>query len=171
VADDRAPVVAVVGPADASDEVCALAREVGRLLAERGATVVTGGHGGAMAAASQGARAAGGLVVGLLPGADRAAANEFVSLAIPTGLGQGRNALVVGAADAVLAVGGSWGTLSEIALARRTGKPLVCLRGWRVVDADGAEVEIAAADTPEEAVSRLARALAAHPTLRPDSRP
>jgi hypothetical protein len=147
------PVVAVVGPADASDEPCRLAREVGRLLAESGATVVTGGLGGVMAAASQGARDGGGPAVGLLPGNDRGAANRFVSVAIPTGLEQARNALVVGAADAVIAIGGSWGTLSEIALARRAGKPVVCLVGWRVVDDRGDDVPLVFADSPSEAVA------------------
>ena len=117
-------VVAVIGPGgDTFDELAALAEEVGRLLARREIVVVTGGLGGVMAAAARGARETGGLVLGLLPGDDRTDANPELSVAIPTGLGQGRNALVVGAADGVIAVGGSWGTLSEIALARRTGNP------------------------------------------------
>jgi uncharacterized protein (TIGR00725 family) len=132
--------VAVVGPAEATEELCALAEEVGRRLAEAGATVVTGGLGGVMAAASRGARLAGGRVLGLLPGRDRAAANEWVDIAIPTGLAELRNALVVSAADAVIAVGGSWGTLSEVALARRGRRPVVGLRTWMVVDAAGGAV-------------------------------
>ena len=117
--------VAVVGPGEARPEEVAAAREVGRLLAEAGAVVLTGGLGGVMAAATEGASAAGGLTVALLPGTDRSVSSATV--AIPTGLGEMRNALLVRAADAVIAVGGSWGTLSEIALAQRTGVPLVCL--------------------------------------------
>ena len=96
-------------------------------LARGGFVVVNGGLGGVMEAAARGAREGGGIVIGLLPGDDRADANPHLTVAIPTGLGQARNALVVSAADAVVAVGGSWGTLSEIALARRAGKPVVCL--------------------------------------------
>lgn len=123
--------VAVVGPSGSPDpSVLDAAREVGRLLGEAGAVVVTGGGTGVMAAASEGAAAAGAVVVGLLPGADRSEANPHVGVAIATGLGEVRNALVVRAVDAVVAVGGSWGTLSEVALACRTGVPVVALRGW-----------------------------------------
>jgi uncharacterized protein (TIGR00725 family) len=153
-------VVAVVGPGrDESDDLCNLAREVGVLLARRGAIVVTGGLGGVMAAAAHGVRDGGGLVIGLLPGEDRAAANEYLSVTIPTGLGQARNALVVGAADGVIAIGGSWGTLSEVALARRGGKPVVVLRGWRVTDADDQLVPLMVGDSPEHAVELLAETL------------
>lgn len=147
--------VAVVGPGDADDELCRLAEEVGRLLAEAGAVVVTGGLGGVMAAASAGARAAGGEVVGLLPGRDRTAGNADLTVAIPTGLGELRNGLVVAAADAVIGVGGSWGTLSEIALACRAGKPVRSLRGWRLLDAGGRPVELPVAQTPSEAVTAV----------------
>jgi uncharacterized protein (TIGR00725 family) len=154
------PMVAVVGPgADATDEQCALATEVGRLLAERGAVLLTGGLAGVMAAAARGARDGGGLAVGLLPGTDRAAGNADNTVAIATGLGQARNALIVRAADAIIAVGGSWGTLSEIALCRRSGKPVVCLRGWQVLDAAGEQVPLDVADTPEQAIQLLAPAL------------
>jgi uncharacterized protein (TIGR00725 family) len=147
--------VAVVGPADADDELCALAEDVGRLLGAKGAVVVSGGLGGVMAAVSRGARSAGGRTVGLLPGRDRGAANEWVEIAIPTGLAELRNALVVGAADAVIAVGCSWGTLSEVALALRAGRTVVGLRCWDVVDASGTPVAggVIQAATPAEAVS------------------
>lgn len=149
-------VVAVVGPgSDISDDLAALAHEIGTLLAQRGIVVVTGGLGGVMAAAACGASEAGGLVIGLLPGDDRTDANTDLTVAIPTGLGQARNALVVGAADGVIAVGGSWGTLSEIALARRAGKPVVCLRGWHVFDADDQPVPLVVARSPTEAVEQL----------------
>lgn len=137
--------VAVIGPGEAGEHDVAAAREVGRLLAEAGAIVLTGGLGGVMAAATDGASAAGGLTVALLPGTDRAA--SAATVVIPTGLGELRNALLVRAADAVIAVGCSWGTLSEIALAMRTGVPLVCLGGWQVVGAD-----LPRAESPADAV-------------------
>jgi uncharacterized protein (TIGR00725 family) len=111
----------------------AAARAIGAGLAAAGCTVVTGGLGGVMAAASQGARDSGGFVVGILPGDDATAANEHVDLAVPTGMGEGRNLLLVRMADVVVAVGGSWGTLSEIALARRRHTPVVSVGGWQVI--------------------------------------
>jgi len=119
---------------------------VGRLLAERGAVLVCGGLGGTMEAACRGAKQAGGTTVGLLPGGSRSEANRFVDVAIPTGLGEARNALVVRAADAVVAVGGGYGTLSEIALALRAGKRVVGLGTWEI---DG----VVAADDPGAAVA------------------
>ena len=133
-----APYVAVVGPGEASPGQVAVAEEVGRLLALRGAVVVCGGLGGVMEAACRGARAGGGSSVGILPGGDRRAANAFVDVAIATGLGEARNALVVRAADVVVAVGGSWGTLSEIALALRAGKRVVGVGTWEVTRPEGA---------------------------------
>ena len=130
-----------------------MAEEVGRLVAEAGATVVTGGLGGVMEAASKGAREAGGTTAGLLPGADRHEANQWLTVAIPTGMGEARNALVVRAADGVIAVGGEWGTLSEIAFARKTGKPVVGLGSW---DLEGVD----SFDTPAAAVAALLHRLA-----------
>ena len=124
--------IAVVGQSVATPEEERTAEEVGRLLAERGAVVVCGGLGGAMAAACRGAKSAGGITVGILPGDDRADANEWVDVAIPTGLGEARNALVVRAADAVIAVGGEFGTLSEIALALKMGKPVAGIDTWTI---------------------------------------
>jgi uncharacterized protein (TIGR00725 family) len=121
-----------VGPGEASPDEYAVAEEVGRLLAEAGAVVVTGGRTGVMEAASKGAREAGGTTLGILPEADRREANEWVSVAVPTGMGEARNALVVRAADALVAVGGAWGTLSEIALARKTGKPVAGIGSWEL---------------------------------------
>ena len=112
----RAPYIAVVGPAEPDAETYALAVEAGRLIAERGAVVVCGGLGGVMEAAARGASDAGGSSLGILPGADRAQANRYLTMAVATGLGELRNALVVRCSDGVLAVGGSWGTLSEVAL-------------------------------------------------------
>lgn len=126
----EAPYIAVVGPGRASDEQTAEAEAVGRGLAGAGAILVCGGLGGVMEAACRGAKAAGGTTVGILPGGDRSGANEWVDVALPTGLGEARNALVVRAADAVIAVGGAYGTLSEIALALKAGKPVVGLATW-----------------------------------------
>ena len=140
-----APYVAVVGPGEASERELEDAEAVGRELADAGAVVVCGGLGGVMAAACRGAASAGGLTLGILPGADREAANEWVQVAIPTGLGEMRNALVVRAADAVVAVGGAYGTLSEIALALKTGVAVVGLGSWEI---DG----VRPAQTPAEAV-------------------
>ena len=120
---------------------------MGRELAARGAVLVCGGLGGVMEAACRGAKDAGGRTVGILPGTDRAAANPFVDTAIPTGLGEARNALVVRAADALIAVGGGYGTLSEIALALKAGKPVVGLDSWDiegVVAVDGPAAAVAA---------------------------
>ena len=139
------PYVAVVGPGDASDRELVGAEAVGRELAGLGAVVVCGGLGGVMTAACRGAASAGGMTVGILPGDDRGAANEWVRVAIPTGLGEMRNALVIRCADAVVAVGGAYGTLSEIALALKTGVPVVGLSSWEI---DG----MRRAETPAEAV-------------------
>ncbi|HJQ44603.1 MAG TPA: dethiobiotin synthetase [Jatrophihabitantaceae bacterium] len=152
--------VAVIGPADADQTTCELARSVGGLLAAAGVTVVTGGLGGVMAAAADGATSAGGVAVGLLPGADRADGSPHTVL-LPTGLGELRNALLVRAADGVIAVGGSWGTMSEIALAQRTGVPVVVLGGWSVHDETGEPVDIPSAHSPESAVTTLLAAI--HP--------
>src|SRR3712207_603801 len=116
----RGPVhVAVSGGGQAGEEACRMAEEVGRHLARLGAVVVTGGLGGVMAAASRGAKAEQGTTIGILPGDDRDGASPWVDVAVPTGMEEGRNILVVRAADAVIAVAGEFGTLSEIALALR----------------------------------------------------
>jgi uncharacterized protein (TIGR00725 family) len=121
---------------------------VGRELASRGVVLVCGGLGGVMEAACRGAKGGGGTTIGILPGTDRAAANPFVDFAFPTGLGEARNALVVRAADALIAVGGAYGTLSEIAFALKAGKPVAGLGTW---DVDGVTV----ADSPEAAVESV----------------
>jgi uncharacterized protein (TIGR00725 family) len=128
--------VAVIGDGDPrgpeAHRVLDWAEEVGQLLARAGAVVVTGGLGGVMRAASRGAAGAGGQTIGILPGADAREANEYVHVVIPTGLGVVRNLVVVTAADAVIAVGGRHGTLSEIGLALRMGRHVVTLASWRV---------------------------------------
>jgi uncharacterized protein (TIGR00725 family) len=125
--------VAVVGGYDADPTALALAEEVGRLLAQRGCVVITGGRRGVAEAASRGAVLAGGTTIGILPGTSRAEANPYVTVAVPTGLGETRNALVVMGADAVIALPGAYGTLSEIAHALLAGTRVVALGGgWDV---------------------------------------
>ena len=124
----------------------ARAEEVGRLLAERGCTVVTGGLGEVMAAAARGAKSAGGTTIGILPGESRSKANEWIDHAVVTGLGHARNFAVAASGDGVIAVGGSWGTLAEIAFAMRLDRPVVILEpGWQLEGVDRA-------GTPAEAV-------------------
>ena len=124
--------VAVCGASEATAEQLDAAREVGRLLAGAGAVVINGGLGGVSAAASEGASNAGGTVVGILPDVDRAGANPHLTISLPTGMGQARNVLIVTAAESVIAIGEGWGTLSEIATARRLGRPVVALDSWSV---------------------------------------
>jgi uncharacterized protein (TIGR00725 family) len=135
--------VAVIG---SGTEHESRAEEVGRLLAERGCTVVTGGMGEVMAAAARGAKSAGGTTIGILPGETRHDANEWIDHAVVTGIGHARNLAVVASGDAVIAVGGSWGTLAEIGFASRLGRPTVVLEpGWEIEGVDRAA-------TPEQAV-------------------
>ncbi|WP_079031860.1 SLOG cluster 4 domain-containing protein [Streptomyces specialis] len=153
--------VAVCGPGECTPDEESAAHTVGRLLAERGAVVICGGGSGVMAAAAAGARAGGGPAIGVWPGATREGAAPGLSAVLVTGMGQARNAIVAASADAVVVIGGSWGTLSEIALARRredAAVPVVSLGGWRVVDRDGRELPgIDHAPTPEAAVERALR--------------
>ncbi len=141
--------VAVCGASDPRPDQRALAREVGRRLAESGAVVLCGGLGGVMEAAAEGAASAGGTVVGILPGGDRSAANPYVTVAIATGLGEARNAVLTAAADAVIAIGGGWGTLSEIALARKRGRPVVALASWEL---EGVPMAVSAEEAVKAAV-------------------
>jgi hypothetical protein len=124
--------VAVVGGGEAGADALQAAEDVGRHLAQRGAVVVCGGLGGVMEAACRGAKAEGGTTVGILPGGDRHQANAYVDVAVATGMGEARNALVVRAVDVLIAVDGEFGTLSEIALALRTGTPVVGIATWEL---------------------------------------
>jgi uncharacterized protein (TIGR00725 family) len=158
VAVDR-PYVAVVGGGEAAADATSVAEDVGRELGRRGAVLVCGGLGGVMEAACRGAKAEGGTTVGILPGDDRRAGNTFLDVALPTGMGEARNALVVKAADVVIAIGGEFGTLSEIALALRTGKPVVGISTWELAK-DGRPVDaivraLSAADAVEAAFALL----------------
>src|SRR5216683_5174229 len=120
--------IAVCGATEATPSQLDAAREVGRLLARSGAIVINGGYGGVSAAASEGAAGEGGMVIGLLSEADREGANPHLTVSLPTGLGQGRNLLIVTAAESVIAIGRGWGTLSEIAHAKRLGRAVFALR-------------------------------------------
>ena len=151
--------VAVCGPDPCSEEVARQAEEIGRGLARAGAIMVCGGLGGTMEAAARGALAEGGLAVGLLPGSTRADANPHLSVAIPTGMGEMRNALIVRAADALIAVAGEFGTLSEIAFALKTGVPVVGLGTWEL-SKGGRPAEpdpIVRVRSPDEAVAAALR--------------
>ena len=145
----RTPYVAVVGPGEASPDQLHTAEEVGAGLAAAGAVVVTGGLGGVMEAACRGARSRRGRTLGILPGDDRDAANGWVEIAVTTGMGELRNGLVVRAADAVVAIGGGHGTLSEVALALKLGRPVVGLGTWEVHGVDHVS-------TPEDALALIA---------------
>lgn len=146
--------VSVCGPTHCTPEDETRAFRVGELLAERGVTVICGGGIGVMAAVAAGARSKNGLVVGIRPGNERTSASPDLSATIVTNMGDARNAIIVWSADAVIAIGGSWGTLSEVALAMgRGGIPVVTLSGWRIVGQDGVQVPgIIEASSPEEAV-------------------
>jgi uncharacterized protein (TIGR00725 family) len=148
----RKPQIAVIGSGAEHESP---AEKVGRLLAERGCTVVTGGLGEVMAAAARGAKSAGGTTIGILPGESPGQANEWIDHVVVTGIGHGRNLAVAASGDAVIAVGGSWGTLAELGFARVLGRRVVVLEpGWQV-EGDGIE----RAGSPEEAVELALRDL------------
>lgn len=139
--------IAVIGGAECTEEVKRMAHDIGRLLAEKGHTPICGGLTGIMEAVCCGAKAAGGVAVGVLPG-EKHEANRCVGISIATGMGHARNAIIVKSADAVIALPGEYGTLSEIALALKMGRKVISLRSW---DVPG----IIKAQTPEEAVELL----------------
>jgi uncharacterized protein (TIGR00725 family) len=158
----------VIGPGSCDEQTAALAYEVGAGLARAGFTVVTGGEHGAMEAASRGASEAGGLAVGLLPGVDRSAANEYADVTIVTAIGYARNLSVVASGDVVVAVGGQWGTLSEIGMAGVFGRPVVLLRSWRLEHVVALPSEVHYAENAAEAVE-LASRLASEPASQAES--
>jgi len=138
--------VAVVGSGVATGELYEKAREIGRLVAERGGTVVCGGLSGVMEAAARGATEAGGTAIGILPDEDRRRQNEYLTYSVATGAGQARNLAVVCSGDVIIAVGGEYGTLSEIGLARKVGRPVVVLEGWDLGE------HVSMASSPQKAV-------------------
>ncbi|HET7573509.1 MAG TPA: TIGR00725 family protein [Solirubrobacterales bacterium] len=155
--------VAVIGPArcEPDSEAARLGEEVGRLLAEAGATVVCGGLTGVMEAVCRGATEAGGEAIGIVPGHDVGEANRFCTHVVATGIGHARNLAVVSSGEATIAIGGEWGTLSEIGFSRAIDRPVVALRSWslagreRMEDAPGVLV----AESPREAVELALGAL------------
>ena len=163
----RPPQIAVIGSGAGDASLASLAEEVGRLVAEAGARTVCGGLGGVMEAAARGASSAGGEVIGIVPTESPDYANAYVSHPVATGIGHARNLAVVASADAVVAVGGEWGTLSEIGFARRLGRVVIALESWSVrgreglADAPG----IVPVDTPGEAVQAALQATRARTHL------
>jgi uncharacterized protein (TIGR00725 family) len=148
--------IAIVGAGDANTTLCDLAYAAGLAIARRGAVLICGGRGGVMAAAARGAQSAGGLTIGILPGYDRGEANANIEIAIATGMGQARNAIVVASADSVVALAGEGGTLSEIGLAIKLGRPVVGLRAWPQLEMiSHADDPCAAVDLALELAARL----------------
>src|SRR5262245_11125473 len=141
-----------MGGAECSPRVEELARRVGQLVAERGGIVVCGGRGGVMEAAARGAKEAGGVTVGILPGASADDANAFIDIPVVTELANARNVVNVLTSQAIIAIHGGYGTLSEIALALRSGIPVVGLQTWSIVPPGGGAADLIEARTPEEAV-------------------
>ena len=150
---ERPVQISVIGGGVADQEVLDQAEEVGRGIAEAGAVLVCGGKSGVMEAASRGARDAGGVVIGILPGLSPDEGNEHLTHGIATGVGHARNLAVVASGDAVIAIGGEWGTLSEIALARRLERPVIGLETWPLRNRAGTDLGIAEASSAAEAVS------------------
>lgn len=138
--------IGVIGSGDCEKEIATLARRVGELIAARGAVLVCGGLGGVMQAAAEGARESGGTTLGILPGDDARAASPGIVIAVPSGLGEARNAVVVRASEAVIAIAGGWGTLSEAAFCLKIGTPLIRLRS------DLPPLPVPEASSAEEAV-------------------
>ncbi len=143
----RKKMIAVIGGGEVDEQIRRQAHAVGRLIAEQGAVVVTGGLGGVMEAACKGAREAGGETIGILPGSDAAEANPYVTLPIVTGMSEARNAIIARTAQALIAVGGEYGTLSEIAFGLKFGKRVISLHSWGIFD------EMLIAESPDQAVA------------------
>lgn len=152
-------VVSVIGQSNSTPAQDAQAYELGKLLSEKGCAIVCGGKGGVMQAVARGAAENGGLCIGLLPGHDRSEGNPFLTMGIPTGLGHARNMLVVRAGDVVVAIGGGYGTLSEIAFALTMGKVVIGIDSWSAVSHAGVPAEVIAVGSPDEAMQYIQRHL------------
>ncbi|NJO06284.1 MAG: TIGR00725 family protein [Chloroflexaceae bacterium] len=159
VVSQRQPVIGVCGAGMCDAATWTLAAAVGRLIAESNAVLVCGGLGGVMEAACQGAAAAGGLTIGILPGADARAANTSVQVAIPTNMGHARNVIIVQTADVVIAIAGEYGTLSEIALARKIGRRVIGLHTWDLGMDATHQPHVLPANSPAEAVALALQAI------------
>jgi len=147
--------IGVIGGQFCSEDEERVAYELGGLLAREGAIIVGGGLGGVMEAACRGAREQGGVTIGVLPGPFRGDANPYVDYAIATDMGQARNAIIVRTADAVVAVGGEYGTLSEIAMALKMSKKVVALSSWEIASKGAQDDKIIRADSPEAAAEAV----------------
>ena len=149
--------IGVMGPAHCSAEAYNLAREVGFLIGQKGALLICGGRSGVMEASARGAREAGGITIGILPGNSAAEANPYIDIPIVTDLGNARNAINVLTSQAIIAIDGSYGTLSEIALAMKCGVPVVGLKTWALVPPGGEPLPVTWAHSAEEAVTTALR--------------
>jgi hypothetical protein len=141
-------IISVIGAGTCNNEIYSIAEEIGKLIAQKGAILVTGGLGGVMEAASKGAIEAGGTTVGILPGFSKEDANKYVSIPITTGLSHARNIVIARSADAVIAVSGEYGTLSEIAVALKLGKPVIGIKTWENIEG------LIEAESSQEAVNK-----------------
>lgn len=161
-------IIGVMGASECDDEVAVLAHEAGRLIARRGAILLNGGRGGVMEHSARGAHEAGGLTIGVLKDTHRrpGKSNPYIDIPIRTGLGDVRNWVNICAADALIAISGGWGTLSEIALARKIGKPVVLLRSWKL-EADPQVELLPRAETAEQAVELAFQAIESQPAADP----
>ena len=148
---ERPKHVGVIGAGECSDKTYQLARNLGAEIGKKGWTLVCGGLGGVMEAAAKGCTEAGGMTVGILPGLEKTSANTYIKIPLPTGLGEGRNLLVVRASDVLISVAGGYGTLSEIALALKINKPVIGLETWE--DIQGVQY----VSDPEEAIKMIER--------------
>lgn len=155
----RKPRIGVIGPSEADAQTLALAEQVGSEIARRGAILLCGGLGGVMEAAARGADREHGLTVGILPTPETGSANPFIDVPIATGMGEARNVVIVRSADAVIAIAGGYGTLSELAFALRHGVPVVGLGTWQIRAPDGSEPPITRAVSPQEAVAEAFQAI------------
>ncbi len=151
--------IGVIGESTTDSMGAQIAYEVGRLIALKGALLVCGGLSGVMEHSARGAKSAGGTTIGILPGHFRDEANQYIDIAIPTGLGEARNILVVRASDALVAIGGQYGTLSEIAFALKMGKPLVGLSSWEIKKDTLPGSDFPEVETAEEALQKITVAL------------
>jgi uncharacterized protein (TIGR00725 family) len=152
--------ISVIGAGECASELADKASEVGALIAKRGHVLVCGGLGGVMDAAARGAHGEGGTVVGILPDEDRRRASRWLTVSIPTGMGQARNALVAASGDAVIAVGGGYGTLSEIGFALKLGRPVIGLDTWELDAAGARRGGLLKASSPRDAVDMAEHNLA-----------
>ncbi len=141
-------IIAVIGDSSCSKEVYGIAEEVGKCIAQKGGILITGGLGGVMEAASKGAKQAGGITIGILPGLSREDANRYVDIPITTGLSHARNIIIARSADALIAVSGGYGTLSEIAIGLKLGKPVIGIKTWDTIEG------VIKVDHPEEAIQK-----------------